>query len=233
MKYPLLNGDVRKLLGKKVKQLRRDGLIPANVYGKGLASQAIQVKLPDFQVIFKQVGETGLVELKVDGKSHPVLVKNLQMNYLTETPLHVDFYEVNLKEKVKTMVPVVLVGEAKAVVEKIGVLLQTLSQVEVEALPDRIPENIQANVEKLDQIGSGITVADLKVEEGIAILTDPGVTIARIAEPAKEEVVVVAEKAAVEGEAAAPAEKGAPAAETVAGAKGEKAPEKPQEKQGK
>ncbi len=229
-------------MGKKVKKLRREGLLPTNVYGKGLASKSLQVKLSDFQAVFKQVGETGLIELKVDALTHPVLIKNLQMDYSTETPLHADFYEVNLKEKVKAMVPVELIGEAKAVAEKLGVLLQTISEVEIEALPDRIPENIKVNVEQLTKLGDGITVGDLKAEEGVAILTDAGITIAKIAELAKEEVVVVPE-APAEGEAGATKEGATPEAkgEALPGAKGAtpeakgeaKAPEKLQGKQGK
>jgi large subunit ribosomal protein L25 len=203
MKHPILIAETRKILGKKVKQLRREGFLPANVYGKGLASKAVQVKLSDFQAVFKEVGATGVVDLKVGDSKHPVLVKNLQMDYFANLPLHADFYQVNLKEKVKSMVPVELTGEARAVKEKIGVLLQTISEVEVEALPDRIPEHIEVNVEALVEIGAGITVGDLKAEEGVEILTDAGVTIARIAEPAKEEPVEVPAEAAVETEAAA------------------------------
>lgn len=178
--------------------------MPANVYGKGLSSKALQVKVSDFQAIFKEVGETGLVDLQVDKLSHPVLIKNLQIDYFNDTPLHADFYQVNLKEKVKSMVPVELVGEAKAVTEKIGVLLQTISEVEIEALPDRIPEHIEANVESLAEIGAGIAVGDLKVGEGVTILTDAGIIVAKIAEPAKEEPVATpAEEVPAEGEAAA------------------------------
>jgi large subunit ribosomal protein L25 len=207
MKYPLLNAEARTVLGKKIKKLRREGLLPANVYGKGLSSQALQVMLSDFQAIYKEVGETGLVDLKVAGKSHPVLIKNLQMDYSSQLPLHADFYQVNLKEKVKTMVPIVLIGEAKAVSEKIGVLLQTLSEVEVEALPDKLPENIEVDVESLAEIDASVTVGDVKAGEGVAILTDPGITIVKISEPQKEEPVeVAAEEGAVEGET--PAEDG-------------------------
>lgn len=232
MKYPVLNAEGRTILGKKVKKLRRDGLLPANVYGKGLASKALQLKLSDFQEVFRQVGETGLVELKADGQTHPVLIKNLQIDYSTDTPIHADFYQVNLKEKIKTMVPVKLAGVARAVAEKLGVLLQTLSEVEVEALPDRIPENIEANVESLAKLGDGITVGDLKTGEGVAILTDPGVTIARIAELAKEEVVVVKEEIPAEGEVAAKAETGAKSAAAEPTPEAKPA-EKPQEKQEK
>src|SRR5205085_1500195 len=112
-------------------------LMPANIYGKDLPSTPLQVKLQDFENTFKEVGETGLVDIQVDGKIRPVLIKNLQMNYRTHTPLHVDFYQVNLKEKTKAMIPLVIVGEAKAVTDKVGLLLQTLSEVEVEALPEK------------------------------------------------------------------------------------------------
>ncbi len=227
MKHPVLNAETRTILGKKVKKIRRDGLLPANVYGKGLNSIPLQVKLPDFQSVYKQVGETGLVELVADGQTHPVLIKNLQMDYLNNIPLHADFYQVNLKEKVKAMVPIELIGEAKAVAEKIGVILQTLSEVEIEALPDRIPEHIEANVEKLSEIGAGITVGDLKAPEGVAILTEHGITVVNITEPQKEEPVAVTEVAPAEGEASVVEEVKA----EIAGK--EKAAEKPQEKQGK
>lgn len=203
MKHPVLNAEPRKVLGKKVKKLRREGIIPANVYGKGLSSISIQVSLPEFQTVHKEVGETGLVSLKVEGKSLPVLVKNLQINYTSNTLLHVDFYKVNLKEKVKAMVPVEIVGEAKAVTEKIGDLIHAISEIEVEALPDRIPESVQVNVEGLAEIGDGVNVGDLKLEEGIEVLTDPGITVVKIAELAKEEPVETPEEEGTEeGESA-------------------------------
>ena len=208
MKHAVLTAEERKVLGKKVKQLRREGILPANVYGKGLSSQAVQVKLTDFQVVFKEAGATGLVDLKLGDKKRPVMIKNLQMDYSTNLPLHADFYQVNLKEKVKAQVPIELVGEAAAVKDKIGILLQVTSEVEVEALPDRIPEHIEASVEALGEIGAGIIVGDLKTEEGVEILTDAGVIIARITEPAKEEPVETTEQEASGSEAGAEKEVG-------------------------
>jgi len=187
MKHPVLKAEERTVLGKKVKKLRREGFLPGNVYGKGLNSYALQVKLSDFENVYKEAGDTGLVDLSYDGKSKPVLIKNLQQNYATRTLLHVDFYQVNLKEKVKATVPVVLTGEPKAVTDKIGLLIQTQSDVEVEALPDKLPENIELSVEHLAEIGEQITVADLKAPEDVAILTDPAQTVAKIVEPVVEE----------------------------------------------
>src|SRR5215210_837680 len=128
MKRPVLKAEERKVLGKKIKTLRRVGILPGNVYGKGLSSIALQVQLADFEKVHKEVGDTGLIELDLNGKTHPVLVKSLQMNYKSHTPLHADFYQVNMKEKVKAMVPLVTVGEPKAVTDKIGLLLQTISE---------------------------------------------------------------------------------------------------------
>lgn len=194
MKHPKLDVEKRTVLGKKVKKLRREGLLPANIYGKELASVAVQVKYSDFEQVFKEVGETGLVDVILDGKNRPVLIKNLQMNYRTQTPLHADFYQVNLKEKVKSMVPIVIIGEPKAVTEKAGVLLTPLSEIEVEALPAELPDSIEVDVASLAVLDEQITVGDLKIQEGVNILTEKEQVVARIGEMMKEEVVEPAEE---------------------------------------
>ena len=227
MKHPQLKSEVRTVLGKKIKKLRREGLLPANVYGKGLNSTAIQVKVADFDKVYKETGETGLIDLEFDGKTKPVLVKSLQMNYASSTPLHVDFFQVNLKEKVKAVVPVVLVGEAKAVIDKVGLLLQTLSDVEVEALPDKLPENVEINIEHLAELGEQVTVGDLKVSEDVTILTDAGQTIAKVNELVVEEVEPEAPAEGEEGAEGETAEGEAGEGETKEGA--ESTEEKPAE----
>lgn len=202
MKRVQLEAAERKVLGKKVKKLRKEGILPANVYGKKLSSVAIQVNLSDFEKAYKAAGETGLVDLRVGGGIKPVLIKNLQMNFRSNSPLHVDFYQVNLEEKVRTMVPLILEGEPKAVAEKVGMLLQTLSEVEIEALPEQLPENITVPVEHLAGLDEQITVDDLKTPAGVTILTDPGQIVAKIAELTAEEPVtpVSAEEAPAETE---------------------------------
>ncbi|MBA3724376.1 MAG: 50S ribosomal protein L25 [Candidatus Levybacteria bacterium] len=187
MKHPQLTAEARTVLGKKVKKLRREGLLPGNVYGKGLESQSLQVKTVDFQRVYKEAGDTGLIDLSFAGKTKPVLVKSMHFNYASSTPLHVDFYQVNLKVKVKAVVPVVLTGEAVAVTNKVGLLLQTISEVEVEALPDKLPENVEINVEHLAELGDQVTVGDLKVSEEVTILTDPAQTVAKVNELVVEE----------------------------------------------
>ncbi len=233
MKHPQLKAEERTVLGKKVKKLRREGFLPGNVYGKGLNSYALQVKLSDFENVYKEAGDTGLVDLSYDGKSKPVLVKNLQMNHATRTLLHVDFYQVNLKEKVKATVAVVLTGEAKAVTDKVGLVLQTQSEVEVEALPDKLPENVEISVEQLAEIGDQITVGDLKAPEDVVILTDPAQTVVKIVEPTVEEPEPEAaegeEGAAAEGETAESGEKPEGEGQPAEGAEQEKPAEEKKE----
>src|SRR5262245_30524098 len=125
MKKHLLKVEKRDIFGKKLKKLRKTGVLPGNIYGKDVKSTAVQVALKDFEAVYKQAGETGLVELELGAAKHPVLIHNVQLDYVTHAPLHADFFQVNLKEKVKTMVPVVLINEPKAVTDKVGLMLQT------------------------------------------------------------------------------------------------------------
>lgn len=205
MKHIGLNADKRTVLGKKVKKLRREGILPANVYGKDMDSVAIQVVYTDFQTAQKEVAG-GVIDLKVADKTYPVLIKSIQWNHQTHTPLHVDFYKVNLKEKVKTMVPLVLTGEAQAVADKLGIMLQTLSEVEVEALPDKLPENIEVDVTPLAEVNAQLTVGNVQAPADVTILTDPGQTVVRIAEPVVEEPEPEEETEAATAEGEAPTE---------------------------
>lgn len=119
MNKTILEAKIRKITGRKVKNLRKEGLIPANIYGKKIKSQAIQVKALDFKKAYEEAGETGLISLKIqDGKDkekdRAVLVSNVQFNPLTDAVVHVDFRQVDLKEKVTANVPIELVGESPA-----------------------------------------------------------------------------------------------------------------------
>lgn len=237
MKRHSLKVEKRIVTGKKVKKLRKEGVLPANIYGKDVKSLAVQVSYKDFEPVYKEAGETGLVDLQVDGATRPVLIHNVQLDYLTYTPVHADFYQVNLKEKVKTMVPLVLVGEPKAVIDKVGLLLQTVNEIEVEALPTDLPEHIEVNVESLASVDEQITVGQLKVPAGVSVLTDVEQVVVKIGELVSKEAQ---EQAAAEA-AAAEAAKAEAAAEGVAegaavpaeGAEGETPTEKDKEEQPK
>lgn len=196
-----LSATKRTTAGRKVKKLRKEGILPANIYGKKVASLAVQVDKKEFNSIFIKAGETGLVELTVGEKVHPVLIHNVQFNPVTEEPLHVDFLQVDLKEKVTTKVPVHLVGEAQAVKDKIGVLLTLLSEVEVEALPADLPEKIEVKIDGLSAINQTVKVSDLKVSDKVKILSSAELDVVKVAPLVSKE----AEKMAKEEQEAAAA----------------------------
>ena len=109
-----LKAEKRKVEGRKVKTLRREGILPANVYGKDVKSLSIQVSLKEFSKVFKEAGETGLVEIEIGKEKRPVLVNNIQYDPVTDLPLHVDFHQVDLKKKTTASVPIEFVGDAPA-----------------------------------------------------------------------------------------------------------------------
>ncbi len=202
MKKHSLTVSKREIFGKKLNKLRKEGILPANIYGKDVKSTAVQLPLKEFEAVYKAAGETGLVDLDVHGEKKPVLIHNVQLDYLTQAPIHADFYQVNLQEKIKTMIPVVLIGEAKAVVDRLGLLLQTLHEIEVEALPTNLPERFEVDVTNLAVVNDQITVEDLKKNPEVEILTDPSQTIAKISELVSQEAQ---DQAAAEAAASAEA----------------------------
>lgn len=201
-----LESQKREVFGRKLKALRREGIVPANVYGKMTPSTSIQVDLKDFLKVFEEAGETGLVDLKVDKDTKPVLIHNVQRNPVTGVPVHVDFLQVDLKQKVTVMVPLEFVGEAQAEKDEIGIVVRQLNEIEVEALPTELPESIEVDLSGLAQIDDSIKVGDIKVDTTrIEVKTDPEQIVAAVTELAKEEVIE--EVAPVEGEeGAVPAE---------------------------
>lgn len=189
MQATKLSAQIRKVVGKSVKKLRKDGFVPVNVYGKGVESQALQIPVKEFQVIYSKVGETGLVELNYGETTNHVLIKNVQYNPVLRTPIHAEFHAVNLKEKIKANIPLELIGEALAVSNGAGILLQTINEIEVEALPTNLPEKFEVNVESLAEIDQQFTVADVKAPSGVEILTNIEEVIVKVVKAVVEEVV--------------------------------------------
>ncbi len=217
MKRFKLAVEKRKVVGKKVQKLRKEGFLPANIYGKGVKSLSVQVPYKDFEKVYKEAGITGIVDVEVDGEIRPSLIHNVQQNYYKHTLYHADFFQVNLKEKVKTMVKIVTVNEPKAVSEKLGLLMQTLSEVEIEALPTDLPDKIEVNVEPLAVLDAQVTVGEIKAPTGVTILTDASQVVAKIGSLISKEA---AEQAAAEAAAAEAAKAAAPTAEGTTPAEG-------------
>lgn len=237
-----LKAEKRKIVGRKVKQLRRQGLLPANLYGKEIKSQSLQIPLKEFLQVYEKTGETGIVDLSVgDSESYPVLIHNLQTHPVDNQPLHADFHKVSLTEKVRAAVPVVTIGEAPAVVQKIGLLLTPVNELEIEALPGELPEKIEVDIAGLSAVGQELKIKDLKISNKVTVLAEPELVIAKIGELITEEAKKILEEEKAKAEAAAAetaAEKGeaAPAPEAAAApaapAAGGEVEEKPAESTG-
>jgi large subunit ribosomal protein L25 len=188
-----LSASPRKILGKKVKTLRAAGQIPANVYGKGEVSTAIAVTDREFRLAHKQAGETGVLYLAIEGAERPVLIHRVQVDPIKGLPLHVDFYQVNLKEKTTAPVPVTLVGENELQKRGEGLIIQALNEVEVEALPTDIPREFIVDASRLTEIGQSIKVGDLEYDRSkVTVLTDAEQSVLVMQTAEMEEDVVEA-----------------------------------------
>ncbi len=217
-----LNASTRTLFGRKTKQLRKKGIVPANIFGKKIKSLAIELESGVLLDTMRKAGETGLIHLKIKGDNsvHPVLVSGYAQDPVTDAMLHVDFHEVDLKQKTTASVPLKAVGESEAV--KGGmVLVMFKNELEVEALPTDLPDSIEVDISGLTEVGSTILAKDLKFDRSkVTVEIGDEEPIATIQEPAKEEVV---EAAPAEGEATEGGEK--PAEGDAKPAEGEAKPE--------
>ena len=205
----------RSVLGKKVKALRRSGVIPANVYGHRIQSQAVEVDSVTLAHTLKVLERNAILSLRVEGEKavRPVIVRDIRRDVLTDRVLHVDFYQVSLAEKMKADVPLVLIGKSPAVEDLGGILLQGLDSISVEALPAEIPPHFEVDISSLATFDSSVHVRDLVIDPKIHVLTDGDSVISSVAPPRKVEVV---EAVPTEEEAAAEAEKEEAASEETA-----------------
>ena len=221
----LLKASPRKILGRKVKVLRLEGLIPANVYGKKVKSTAVSVDAKEFDNIFKEAGETSLVELNLGKDKKAVLVRNVQHDPVSEQVLHVDFQEVDLKERITTQVPVELIGESPAEKQGIGTVVQQLDEIEVEALPADFPEKFEIDISNLSEVADTIYVKDIKVSNKVTVTENPDEIVVKVEPLREEEEVPVAPVEGEEGEVAPEGEESAKPVEEA----GEEKPQEPQE----
>lgn len=198
--------EPRTLIGKRVARLRREGVLPANIYGRGLDSLAVQLPYTQARDLMNAHGRNTLLHVQVAGepKPRPVVVRRVEQNPVTRAMLHLDFYQVDLSRLMQAQVPVMLVGESPAVSRWNGVLVQFLDHVEVEGLPQNLPEHIEVSVSGLTELEEHIQLGQVAVPRGLRFITDPESIVASIQRP---RLAVEGEDAVPEGEepAAAPA----------------------------
>ncbi len=231
MKKHTLSAAVRDVVGRKVKNLKKQGLLPATIYGKKIKSVSVSVKIDELLKVHKETGESGLVELTLQNEVRPVLIHNVQINPVTSVPIHVEFYQVDLKEKVQANVPVEFTGEPAAVTNKIGVLLTIHDEVEVEALPADLPEKIEFDVTFLAEVHAEVKVKDLHVPKGVTVLTEAELVLAKIGSLISKEAVAeeAAETAAAQATAAEAGTEGTAATPAEGAAVTESTPDKKEE----
>jgi large subunit ribosomal protein L25 len=207
--------------GKKVKALRRNGIIPAHLYGFGTESLAVQAPKQSIVGLLRSAGRNAIIDLQIDGeaKARPVVMRSVQRDPVNGELVHIDFFQISLTEKLRADVPLVLQGTAPAVSDLGGVMLQSLDSLSIEAYPADIPPHIEVDISSLDELDTAIFVRELSIPSSLTVLSDMDQVIAKVqapklaAEVEKEEAEAAAAAAEAAGEAAPAAAEGEAAAE--------------------
>lgn len=201
-----LKATAREIVGKQVQQLRREKKLPAVLYGPNRTSTNITIDPLEFKKLFSDVGYSKLFDLELGEDKVKVLVKDLQRNVLTDEFIHVDLYQVNMSKEITAEIPVNFNGESFAVKNNLGLLVHPIQSVSVTCLPAKLPPTLEVDISNLNEIGDSISIADIKLPEGVEIANDVSLDspVAYIAAPQKTVEEEAAEEAAampeVEGE---------------------------------
>jgi len=207
----LLTVEKRTLLGKKVKKVREEGKLPANLYGKGMESMSIQVDNKEFKKALRAAGLTQVIYIGVDKQEIPSMIQNVQIDPISDHFMHADFKKVDLLIKLEAQVPIIIVGESEAIAQNKGDMLTLVNSLYVEALPTDMPQEIEVDISTLKEIDDEIKVSDLKKSGNFVITDEADTVIVRIAEHKEEslepetDAAIVEETTPAEGEEA-PAE---------------------------
>ncbi len=200
MEEILLSAESREVIGKQVKALRREGKLPGIIYGRGIQPTPILMDLKDATRILVPLAPSALVTVTLAGEKHLTLVREKQRDFIRGTLKHIDFQAVSMKEKLRVNVLVELIGVSPAVKDFNGVLVEGLTEVEVECLPQDLPSKITVEISGLAKIGDSITVKDLVMPPNVTSMDNPDDMIVIVTAQAAEEVVEVVVPEVVEGE---------------------------------
>jgi len=196
-----LKAQSREIIKKQVKSLRSSGLVPSVVYGKGENPINISTDVKEFRKVFIEAGTSSLIDLKVgDEKAYKVIINDVQEHPVTGDVVHIDFYKVKMDEEIRTEIPLEFIGESVAVKDLDGSLVTNRDNIEVECLPSALVSQIEVDISKLATFEDQITVADLKIPEGIKVLTEAEEVIALVEEPRSEEELAELEESAADQE---------------------------------
>lgn len=190
----VLKTEKREVFGKKLKELRHEGKLPAVWYGLGIETQSVFVPLKDFLKVWKAAGESTIIELDIDGARKSVLIYGVASDPVTEVPLHADFYAVRMDKPITATVPIAFMGESAAVKTLGGILVRVIHDLEVEALPKDLPHELSVDIAALATFEDRITVGDIPLPPGVKTTADATDTVALIEMPVAEEVETTPER---------------------------------------
>lgn len=188
-----LKAEKRTVFGKATVNLRKQGLIPAELYGRGMENLHLVLPSGEFNKVFKATGTSTVITLLVENEKHSVLVHDVARNYLRGEVDHIDFYKVKAGQKIRTRVPILFQGEAPAIKIAGGVLNTAMSDIEVEAAAEHLPREITVSLEGLAEIGQNLYVKDLILPKNVSIHVDSDTVIASVSEPRAEEIAAPAQ----------------------------------------
>jgi large subunit ribosomal protein L25 len=192
----VLSAIPRTLLGKSVIQLREQGLVPAVIYGPDMENVVISVSSKELNELLKKSSENPIIELKIgegnDSLVYKVLIHELHRDYLSQAIDHIDFYRFSATKKVRVEVPIEITGVSLAVADLGGVLLQNIDKLEVECLPEAIPQQFTVDISVLKDLNDTLYIKDLTMPQGVVCHMDSHTPIVSVTEPEKEEVVPAA-----------------------------------------
>ena len=188
----VIQAKPRTITGKRVNALRRNGEVPAVIYGNNIDTKVISLDFRDASKSLSGLSSSSLIEIQLEGKTHTAIVREKQMNFIRDEIIHVDFQEVSLTEKLRASVVVIFEGESPAIEDVEGLLVTGLAEVEVEAFPQDLPSSFVVDISNLKEIGDSITVKDIPTPKNVEILSDPDemlilVTSGYVAEEEEEE----------------------------------------------
>ena len=182
-----LEAEVRTVIGKQVKRLRRQGLLPAVIYGRGIDPISIQLDSLATSKTLSQASGATLIDIKIGGDAHTTILRDVQLDVITRNLIHIDFLKVAMDVAINTEVPLDFVGESQAVRDFGAILVTGLTEIEIEALPGDLPDRVIVDISELKEIDAAITVGDLSLGSGITVLTDPDEVVAHVVLQAFEE----------------------------------------------
>ena len=191
-----IKAEKREIQGKNTRHLREKGKIPAVIYGAGKENVLLELELKDFERVFRQAGESSLVELEIGSDKRNVLIHEVARDPIKDKPLHIDFLEVRMDKPIKAEVALEYIGESPAVKNFGGILVKVAHKIEIEALPKDLPHEIKVDISKLVNLEDKLTVRDLKLPSGVKALTELEEIIVIVEAPRTEEELKAEEETA-------------------------------------